>query len=73
MLLRSSPAAQQVEDPVLSLQQLGLLLWHSFDPLLSEELPHAVDTILIVIIIMLLKKMVLIDFPNTVLLQIFNF
>ena len=24
--------AQRVKDPVLSLQQLGLLLWHGFDP-----------------------------------------
>ena len=23
---------QQVKDPVLSLQQLGSLLWHGFDP-----------------------------------------
>ena len=29
---RSSPVAQQVTDPALSLQQLGSLLWHRFDP-----------------------------------------
>ena len=28
---RSSLAVQQVKDPVLSLQQLGSLLWHGFD------------------------------------------
>ena len=29
---RSSLVAQWVKDLVLSLQQLGLLLWHRFDP-----------------------------------------
>ena len=29
---RSSLVAQWVKDPMLSLQQLGLLLWHGFDP-----------------------------------------
>ena len=28
----SSPVAQQVKDPALSLQRLGLLLWRGFDP-----------------------------------------
>ena len=28
---RSSFSVQQVKDPVLSLQQLGSLLWHGFD------------------------------------------
>ena len=28
----SSPEAQWVKDLVLSLQRLGLLLWHGFDP-----------------------------------------
>ena len=28
----SSPLAQQVKDPELSLQQLKLLLWYAFDP-----------------------------------------
>ena len=32
--------AQWVKDPALSLQQLGLLLWHGFS-LWPEELPHA--------------------------------
>ena len=29
---RSSYAAQQLQDPMLSLQQLGLLVWLGFDP-----------------------------------------
>lgn len=32
---------QRVRDPVLSLQWLGLLLWHWFDLSLAQELPHA--------------------------------
>ena len=32
--------AQQVKDLALSLLQLGLLLWHGFDPW-PWELPHA--------------------------------
>ena len=30
--LWSSLVAQQVKEPALSLQQLGSLLWHGFDP-----------------------------------------
>ena len=35
-IARSSLAAQQVKDPMLSLQWRGLLLWHGFSPW-----PHA--------------------------------
>ena len=31
---------QQVKDPVLSLQQLGLQLWHGFNAW-ARKLPHA--------------------------------
>lgn len=32
--------AQKVKDPALSLQRLGLLPWHRFDPW-PREFPHA--------------------------------
>ena len=35
-LLWSSLVVQQVKDLALSLQQLGLLLWHGFDPWLGN-------------------------------------
>lgn len=40
----SSIVAQQVkdQDPALSLQLLGSLLWHRFSPW-PQELPHALD------------------------------
>ena len=38
----SSLVVQQVEDPALSLQWLGLLPQCGFDPL-AQELPHAAD------------------------------
>ena len=40
---QSSPVAQWVKDPVLSLQWLGLLLWHRFDPW-PGDLSHTVCT-----------------------------
>ena len=40
---RSSPVAQLVKDPVLSLQQLGVLLWPRFNPW-PGELLHARGT-----------------------------
>lgn len=36
--LRSSYVVQRVKNPALSLQQLGLLLWHVFDPWLGNFL-----------------------------------
>lgn len=33
----SSLVVQQVKDLALSLQQLGLLLWHEFDPWLGQK------------------------------------
>ena len=41
IIFRSSLAAQQVEDPALSLQQPVLLLWLRFDP--WPEVAHATD------------------------------
>lgn len=40
---RNSPVVEQVEDPVLSLQQLWLLLWFGFHSWLGE-IPHASGT-----------------------------
>ena len=34
--------AQKVKDPALSLQWLGSLLWHGFNPW-PWELPHAIN------------------------------
>ena len=35
MRIRSSPVAQQVKDPAMSMLWLWLLLWQEFDPSLS--------------------------------------
>ena len=39
---QSSLVAQRIKDPVMSLQQLELLLWHRFDPWSAWELLCAV-------------------------------
>ena len=38
-----SPVVRWVQNPALSLQQLGSWLWHGFNPW-PMELPHAMDT-----------------------------